>query len=60
VQRPAANGPGEPECGQSAISRIENHAGDIRLSTIERYAQALGWTVSVVLQPPGEERRQAP
>jgi len=44
---------------KSAISRIENHAGDIRLSTIERYARALGWTVSVDLQPPGKQRRQA-
>lgn len=37
---------------KSAISRIENHAGDIRLSTLERYAEALGWTVSVDLRPP--------
>ena len=28
--------------GKSAISRIENHAEDIRLSTLENYAQALG------------------
>ena len=27
---------------RSAISRIENHAEDIRLSTIQRYAKALG------------------
>ncbi len=27
---------------KSAISRIENHAEDIRLSTIERFAQAVG------------------
>jgi HTH-type transcriptional regulator / antitoxin HipB len=27
---------------KSAISRIENHAGDIRLSTLERYARAVG------------------
>jgi len=46
---------------KSAISRIENHSGDIRLSTIERYAHALGWTVSVDLRPPPDkERRQAP
>ena len=30
------------ETQKSAISRIENHAGDIRLSTLERYARALG------------------
>ncbi len=27
---------------KSAISRIENHAEDIRLSTLVNYAQALG------------------
>ncbi len=27
---------------KSAISRIENHAGDVRLSTIQRYAEAVG------------------
>ena len=32
---------------KSSISRIENHAEDIRLSTIQRYAKALGKTVRV-------------
>jgi HTH-type transcriptional regulator / antitoxin HipB len=27
---------------KSAISRIENHADDVRLSTIQRYAEAVG------------------
>jgi DNA-binding XRE family transcriptional regulator len=27
---------------KSAISRMENHADDIRLSTLEKYAKALG------------------
>ncbi len=27
---------------KSAIARIENHAEDIRLSTLNRYAQAVG------------------
>jgi len=27
---------------KSAVSRIENHAEDIKLSTLERFAQALG------------------
>ena len=27
---------------KTAISRIENHAEDIRLSTIEKYAEAIG------------------
>ena len=32
---------------KSAISRIENHAEDIRLSTLHKYAQALGKTIHV-------------
>lgn len=36
---------------KSAISRIENHAGDIRLSTLERYAGAIGWHLFLELQP---------
>ena len=31
----------------SSISRIENHAEDIRLSTIQRYAKALGKRIRV-------------
>jgi HTH-type transcriptional regulator / antitoxin HipB len=34
---------------KSAISRIENHAGDIRLSTLEKYANALGMRIRVQL-----------
>jgi HTH-type transcriptional regulator / antitoxin HipB len=34
---------------KSAISRIENHADDIRLSTLEKYANALGKKIKVVL-----------
>ncbi|MBD0319993.1 MAG: helix-turn-helix transcriptional regulator [Gemmatimonadetes bacterium] len=37
---------------KSAITRIENHAGDIRLSTLERYARALGRQLSLELWPP--------
>ena len=36
---------------KSAISRIENHAGDIRLSTLERYAKALGRSLALELRP---------
>jgi len=36
---------------KSAISRIENHAGDIRLSTLERYAQAVGYNLALELRP---------
>ena len=32
---------------RSAISKIENHAEDIRLSTIQRYAKALGKNLRV-------------
>jgi ribosome-binding protein aMBF1 (putative translation factor) len=32
---------------KSAISRIENHAEDIRLSTLEKVAQALGKTLKL-------------
>ena len=34
---------------KSAISRIENHAEDIRLSTLEKYARALGMRLKVLL-----------
>lgn len=32
---------------KSAISRIENHAEDIRLSTLERFAKALGKQIRI-------------
>jgi HTH-type transcriptional regulator/antitoxin HipB len=44
------------ETKKSAISRIENSAGSIRLSTLERYARALGWQLALELRPP----RKAP
>jgi len=34
---------------KSAISRIENHAADIRLSTLEKFAQAIGKRLHVAL-----------
>ena len=30
---------------KSAISRIENHAEDVKLSTLEKFAQAIGKTL---------------
>jgi transcriptional regulator with XRE-family HTH domain len=42
---------------KSAVSRIENHAGDIRLSTLERYARALGRSLSLELKSPRRVRR---
>ena len=35
---------------KTAISRIENHAQDIRLSTLEKVAKALGMELYVVLK----------
>lgn len=35
---------------KSAISRMENHAEDIRLSTLNRYAEVLGKTLHVVMR----------
>jgi len=34
---------------KSVISRIENHAEDIRLSTLRKYAQTLGKSVKIEL-----------
>lgn len=34
---------------KSAISRIENHAEDIRLSTLEKYAKALNFKLNISL-----------
>src|SRR5436305_14994416 len=42
------------ETKKSAISRIENSTGSIRLSTLERYARAIGWQLSLELRSPGE------
>jgi transcriptional regulator with XRE-family HTH domain len=42
---------------KSAISRIECHAGDIRVSTLERYAEAIGWDLSLELRPAAGARR---
>jgi len=35
---------------KSAISRIENHAEDIRLSTLSHYAEALGKKLEIFIQ----------
>lgn len=35
---------------KSVISRMENHAEDIKLSTLTKYAKALGKTVKIEIQ----------
>ena len=35
---------------KTAISRIENHAEDIRLSTLERFVHALGMKMDIIIQ----------
>ena len=35
---------------KTAISRIENHAEDIRLSTLEKYASAIGKKLAISFQ----------
>ena len=35
---------------KTAISRIENHAEDIKLSTLEKFAEALGKKMTVSIQ----------
>lgn len=36
---------------KTAISRIENHAEDIKLSTLERFAEALGQRLTLTITP---------
>jgi transcriptional regulator with XRE-family HTH domain len=45
---------------KSAISRIENHAGDLRLSTLQRYAEAVGKELVLELRDPGETKAAKP
>ncbi|HEX6370308.1 MAG TPA: helix-turn-helix transcriptional regulator [Longimicrobium sp.] len=39
---------------KSAISRMENHADNIRLSTLQRYAEAVGCFLNLELRPESE------
>lgn len=39
---------------KSAISRMERHAEDIRLSTLQRYAEAVGCFLDLRLRPESE------
>lgn len=40
---------------KSAISRLENNAGDVRLSTLQRYAEAVGCRLVIEVTPLEEE-----
>ncbi len=40
---------------KSAISRLENNAGDVRLSTLQRYAEAVGCRLVMEVAPLGAE-----
>lgn len=44
---------------KSAISRIENHADDVRLSTIRKYAEAVGANLQIRLASPQSSKRKA-
>lgn len=44
---------------KSAVSRIENFAGDLRLSTVQKYAEAVGRRLVLELEDPQEATKPA-
>jgi transcriptional regulator with XRE-family HTH domain len=42
---------------KSAISRLENSAGDVRLSTLQRYAEAVGCRLAIDVAPLEEKAK---
>jgi transcriptional regulator with XRE-family HTH domain len=38
---------------QSAVARLESGGSDVLLSTLERYAEAVGWSLDWTLKEPG-------
>ena len=45
---------------KSAISRLENNAGDVRLSTLQRYAEAVGRRLVIEVAELEEEAKPTP
>ena len=45
---------------KSAISRLENNAGDVRLSTLQRYAEAVGRRIVIQVASVEEKAKPAP
>lgn len=50
----------EMETSQSSVARLEGAAGDARLSTIDRYVQALGFRVQWHLLPLEGSEKEPP
>ncbi len=48
------------ETSQSSVARLENSAGDARISTIDRYAEALGFRVQWHLLPLEDSEEEPP
>jgi HTH-type transcriptional regulator / antitoxin HipB len=44
---------------KSAISRLENNAGDVRLSTLQRYAEAVGRRIVIEVAEREDETKPA-
>jgi len=48
------------QSSQSSIARLETSATDARLSTLDRYAHALGYRVEYSLVPEGQTQADSP
>jgi len=48
------------ETSQSSVARLENSAGDARVSTIDRYAEALGFRIQWHLLPLEGSEKEPP
>jgi hypothetical protein len=48
------------QSSQSSIARLETSATDARLSTLDRYAHALGYRVEYSLVPEGQAQASSP